>query len=137
MMGVPVAMPTIIATVIAGASVLASSFFALRKPEWLRRSSGRWASSLLFLSLLCLWTVYFWAEATVGTLADKLTYEPDSSLRSAGHTVIGWAVDARHTYYPPFLILLGAAAYVWGIRALRDLPSAPASQENDEPANAA
>ena len=130
-------MPTILAVVIAGASVLLSTFFALRKPEWLRRSSGRWASSLLFLSLLCLWTVYYWAEATVGNLADKLTYEPDSSLRSTAHTVIGWAVDARHSYYPPFLILLGAAAYVWSIRALRDLPSASGTRKANERANAA
>jgi len=128
-------MPTILAIVIAGPSVLLAGCFALWKPDWLRRSSSRWASTLFFLSLLCLQQVYFWAQATVGNLADQLQYAPDSSLRSV-HRVIGWAVDARHTYYPPFLILLGAAACVWGIRALRDLPPASAARQDEEPANA-
>lgn len=128
-------MPTILAIVIAVASVLLAGSFALWKPDWLRRSSNRWAYTLVALSVLCFQQVFFWAQATVGDLADQLQYAPDSSLRSV-HKVIGWAVDARHTYYPPFLILLGAAACVWAIRALRDLPPATAARHSEEPADA-
>ena len=108
----------VLALIVAATTVVGASVLALMKPDWLRRAYPRWTQIVLFLAWSCFLWVFITSTSAVGQLADRLTYAPDSTLRTS-QSVILYARRVQQTYHAPLVILLIAGFYVWGLGLLR------------------
>ena len=111
----------VLAIIVAAMTVVGASLLALTKPDWLRRAYPRWTQIVMFLAWSCFLWVFVTSTSAVGQLADRLTYAPDSALRTS-RSVIEYARTMQQTFREPFIILFIAGLYVWALGRLRSAP---------------
>jgi|SRR5262245_35778112 len=108
----------LLASIVAGASVVAAAVLALLYPAWLVRIYVGWVKVLGFLSFACILWVFVTSTSAVANLADRLNLMPNTPLL-ASESIINRARTVQQEFKLPVILLLVAGLCVSGLARLR------------------